>query len=120
MKTAQKLYAISRYPAPNGVCPENKDVNQCLNYRGSHDGYMFTLHSPLSSDILKLLNFPWASYGVENVIMWIFKNRLHYKILNPCYILRVYHLHCSGLRSTNRERYNHGGISVVSRPTNDL
>ncbi len=113
------MYALSRRVAPQEQCGKTKDGKPrsigitdkdiCLSgkYFGSHDVFLTRLKEPLPSSYLDELNFELGSLGQENVIIWLFKSKMKYCVLNPCSILQVFHYHCSGVRNReNKVRVN--------------
>jgi hypothetical protein len=101
------MYAISRHLAPERdvTCgKEKKDYrsrDMCQDYKfvGSHDAFLFRLHKPLTEEFLQHMDFPYPNPGMEGRMMWSFMNVLKYCVLNPCSILKIFHYHCSHLRS---------------------
>ena len=93
------MYALTRQISKQDKC---QPVDLCLEkkYIGCHDVFLFHLTEPLSeNDFLRDLQFDLVSPGIENIVIWLFHNRLKYCVLNPCAILETFHLHCSGLRN---------------------
>ena len=96
------MYSLTRQVAANTTCPG--DIDKCLKagYIGSHDSFLFHLSEPLPDEALEELEFPLPSYGMENVILWIFQRMLKFCTLNPCSILQTIHFHCSDLRDPKK------------------
>ena len=95
------MYALTRQNSKQDKC-QTEDICICLEkeYIGCHDVFLFHLTEPLSeNDFLRDLQFDLVSLGMENIVIWLFHNRMKYCILNPCGILETFHLHCSGLRN---------------------
>ena len=106
MRRNKIMYALTRRVKKEESCGE---VDKCVGlsyYKGSHDTFLFHLTEPIPESALKHLNFKFASWGVENVVMWVFQTKLGYCLLNPCTILKTFHLHCTNLRGTDRIRVN--------------
>ena len=114
------MYSLSRHPST--LCSEKlrSEDQKCFQYHGSHDAYLFVLHTDIKHSLLTMLKFPWGSNGSENVLMWIFRYKLKYMISNPCLLLKMYHLHCTNVRPPSRGRFNERGISVSVLPTDQL
>ena len=109
------MYALTRHHAPESNCTEG--VALCsLPYHGSHDTFVFILHEPIPSDVLDELNYQLGSPGSENRLMWAFQTKLNYCLVNPCFVLKTYHFHCSGVR-TSHERINIMGKSATCPPS---
>ena len=100
------MYALTRQIAYNERCKYkslyNTDLCREHRYIGSHDTFLFRLKKPLTEDFLESLEFTPGFSGMESVIIWLFKTKLNYCVLNPCRILETFHLHCSGLRSPRK------------------
>ena len=100
------MYALTRQIAYNERCKYkhlyNTDLCREHKYTRSHDTFLFRLKKPLTEDFLENLEFTPGSLGMENIIIWLFKVKLNYCVLNPCRILQTFHLHCSGLRSPRK------------------
>ena len=90
-------------------------------YRGSHDAFLFHLTEPFPESALEELDFLYPSLGMDNVIIWMFETRLNYSVLNPCSILKEFHLHCTALRNYNKtERVNNDVNTGLSPFTEEL
>ena len=64
----------------------------------------------LVSTISRAISYPPRHPGIENVICWVFAD-LRYKVLNPCEVLKIYHIHCGvrlklGPRINNRHSHS--------------
>ena len=109
------MYALTRHHAPESNCTEGGALCS-LPYYGSHDTFVFILKEPIPSDVLDELNYQLGSPGSENRLMWAFQTKLNYCLLNPCFVLKTYHFHCSGVR-TSHERINIMGKSATCPPS---
>lgn len=71
------------------------------NFCNSHDSFIF--HSPLNVEIIEKSNFYQNILGAENVINYLL-GKNNYKLYNPCFQFKIKHLHNSGVRlyDTNR------------------
>jgi hypothetical protein len=93
----KNIFALSRYE-------HDLSHPQITNYMGSHDCFIFK--SPIDKSILENLQYKQNLWGSENVVL----NELHninLEILNPCFQIKIVHLHKSDLREQNRMRINH-------------
>jgi hypothetical protein len=72
-------------------------------YEGSHDSFLFK--SPINSTLLKNIQHVQHVWGAENVVLYEL-NKINMKIYNPCYQVKIVHLHKSDLREENRPRIN--------------
>ena len=61
--------------------------------------------TPLPRTHLCYLKFTQSDLGQENVLMWFFKKKLGYQVLNPCKLLKVIHKHCANIRPADRIRH---------------
>ena len=118
MRKNKIMYAITRQVKKEETCGE-KDYCTGMHYQGSHDAFLFHLTEPFAEDALKHLEFTFPYYGMENIVIWIFKTKLKYCVLNPCTILEVFHLHCSSLRNY-RGRVNNANNTGLSPFTKEL
>ena len=83
------------------------------NFFGSHDTFVFALTQRLDESVLSELDNDMHVLGVENVLLWVLKNRMNkIKLLNPCGYLKTYHNHCVDMHPTVRTRININGKSV--------
>ena len=112
------MYTLTRHHAPESNCTEGGALCS-LPYLGSHDTFVFILNDPIPSEVLDELDYQIGSPGSENRLMWVFKTKLNYCLLNPCIVLKTYHYHCSGVR-TSHERINTNGKSALSYPSEKL
>ena len=108
LKEKKILYALTRHSALNSSCKAAKSFvcDDGARYVGSHDTFVFYVRS-ITSDQLKPLDSVTPNLnGMENVLMWLFRDILGYKLLNPCKILFVHHQHCISMREKDRRRVN--------------
>ena len=113
------MYTLTRQVKEEEKCGE---VDKCreMKYEGSHDTFLFHLTEPIPDSALQHLNFKFAYWGVENVVMWMFQHKLGYCLLNPCTILETFHLHCTNLRNPNRKRVNNDNNTGLAPFTDSL
>lgn len=101
------VYSLTRY---------EHDMSSPLidKYEGSHDCFIFK--SPINFinniDNVKHVQHVWGS---ENVVLYELNNS-NIKIYNPCYQIKIIHLHQSDLREENRPRINYERSFMV-RPS---
>ena len=112
------MYTLTRHHAPESNCTEGGALCSTAYY-GSHDTFVFILNEPIPSDVLDELDYQLGSPGSENRLMWAFKTKLNYCLLNPCSVLETYHFHCSGVR-TYHERINTKGRTAMCPPSEHL
>ena len=77
-----------------------------FQYIGTHDVLLFHLKKALPEQALKELEVMIWGYGVENIVIGMFQQLLHYCTRNSCKILESYHLHCSKAHHGNGVRVN--------------
>ncbi|KAK6190281.1 hypothetical protein SNE40_002187 [Patella caerulea] len=118
------MYILTRHGKKEKDCDMQKEPssNSCSNnrYMGSHDTYIFVPIGKFPPEVKKELSVLSIDYGVENMSIWAFRNLGHYKVTNPCKVLKVYHIHCTGLRDARRKRINTGKNTGMARPTDRL
>ena len=119
MRKNKIMYTLTRQVKKEEACGE-RDKCRDSGYGGSHDTFLFHLTEPIPESALQHLNFEFPSWGVENVVMWVFKTKLGYCLLNPCTILETFHLHCSKLRKPNRIRVNNASNTGRAPSTKEL
>ena len=115
LKRERLMYALTRHPSPS-KCNGTINSFHCANgsqYVGSHDTFVFYVNETMDHQNLVEINVAPNVNGMENVLMWIFKTRFNYRILNPCKVLVVHHEHCISIREIGRKRINVGGKSAV-------
>ncbi|CAH1796520.1 unnamed protein product [Owenia fusiformis] len=118
LKDMRIFYSLSRQGAMNATFCQLR--NYCDSYLGAHDTYMLYLGTPFTPKAMSLLDFPMNAYGAENVLMYVIREFMHYKLMNPCKVLKIYHHHCSNVRSSKREPRVNNKYSAISDPVNFL
>ncbi|XP_057297335.1 uncharacterized protein LOC130626949 [Hydractinia symbiolongicarpus] len=111
MSEKRIMYALTRQPAYNSNCYNTwVSTPNCktTRYLGSHDVFVYHVKGIFTPAILKTLDFEQNKYGIENFIIWLFRDKLQYEVTNPCLVLNIHHQHCVPLRAkeTTRERVN--------------
>ena len=116
-------YALTRHGKKEKYCDMSGIKSGYCNgrYTGGHDAYIFCLKEPISESLLtgSEIDSKTDSFGIENSWIWLFRH-LGFKVLNPCNILKVYHVHCILLRSKNRPRVTNRKKSALQPPSNKL
>ena len=118
LKMLQKkklMYALTRHPSPL-KCSATTTAAHCgedYPYLGSHDTFVFHVQTKFPGHQLVEVDVTPNMAGIENVLIWIFKTRFNYKVLNPCKVLIVYHSHCISIREMGRERINVEGKNAL-------
>ena len=120
MRDQRIMYALTRHHAPEGNCSEEFLYMCNKPYVGSHDTFMFHLTEPIPHTFLGDLDYEMCSWGTENRLMWLFRDKMDFCILNPCNILQTFHYHCSGFRTDHRTRVNLNEKSALAAPTEDM
>lgn len=122
LKETKILYALTRHSALNSSCKAAKSFvcDDGASYVGSHDTFVFYVRN-ITTDQLKPLDSVTPNLnGMENVLMWLFRDVLGYKVLNPCKILFVHHQHCVSIREKGRRRVNTRKTTGICGFTNKL
>ncbi|XP_050409844.1 uncharacterized protein LOC126824621 [Patella vulgata] len=118
------MYILTRHGKKEKYCDMRKELssNSCdeKRYMGSHDTYIFVPIGKFPAEVKKELSVFAIHYGVENMSIWAFRTLGHYKVTNPCKVLKVYHLHCTGLRDARRKRLNTSKNTGMAIPTDHL
>jgi hypothetical protein len=105
-------YALTRSGRLEQRCNMAGKRGYCeTGYIGSHDVYIFVLTQRLKESILSELDYEMHLYGGDNRLLWVLKNQMKKKLLNPCKYLRTYHNHCVDIHSSIRPRINENGKS---------
>ena len=121
MRDQRIMYSLTRHHAPEGNCSEDEFEVSCNHkYIGSHDTFMIHLGEPIPHTFLKELEYEMCSWGSENRLMWLFRDKMDFCVLNPCNILQTFHYHCSGFRTVHRTRVNLNEKSALAAPTEDM
>lgn len=90
------LFALTRYE-------HDLSSPQIDKYRGSHDSFIFK--SPINNIFINNIQHVQHNWGSENVLLYEL-NKAKIKLYNPCYQIKIVHLHKSNLRENNRKRIN--------------
>ena len=72
------------------------------NWGVTHDAFIFK--SPLNKNILNNINHVQNVWGSENSVINSLIDFGNYKIYNPCYQIKIVHLHSSEFRNLDRIR----------------
>ena len=108
LRTTKLMYALTRHYPPS-KCPATLSAAHCgpeNPYMGSHDTFVFYVNEAIPDHELVDIDVAPNMSGIENILMWVFRKRLGYRVINPCKILIVYHNHCVSIREVGRERIN--------------
>jgi hypothetical protein len=98
-------YALTRHGRQEKRCNMTGKLGYCgVSYLGSHDTYIFVLTQPLDESVLAEFDYNMHVFGVDNRMIWILKNRMKKKLLNPCQYLKTYHNHCVDIHGSVRTR----------------
>ncbi|XP_050413003.2 uncharacterized protein LOC126827565 isoform X2 [Patella vulgata] len=123
MVSNKLMYILSRHGRQEKYCDMRTDsqTNACDAYKGSHDTYIFVPTGEFPTAIRKHLAVMAQHYGVENMSIWAFRNLGKFTVINPCKVLKTYHLHCSQLRDAQRRMINSWDMGLaLAYPTDDL
>jgi len=122
LRRERLMYALTRHPSPS-KCKGTTAAANCgegFPYIGSHDAFVFYVNGPIDRRKLVDIDVTPNLHGIENIFMWVFKVKLNYRLLNPCKLLLVHHMHCISIRETGRKRINAEGKSALASYTNLL
>ena len=108
LKQNKIMYALTRHTEEDSKCSSRSPSANCdpgYPYLGSHDVFLYHVKERFPEAALKLLdNVTPNLYGMENLLIWMFRQKLGYIVLNPCRILFVHHQHCVAIREKGRRR----------------
>lgn len=107
MSENRLMYALTRHPAFQSSCYYTTEASaNCKSgkYFGSHDVFAYHVKNLFSPKLLALLDIQQNKFGMENVFIWVFIEKLKYTVTNPCSILYAHHQHCVPLRAKNKNR----------------
>ncbi|XP_041367689.1 uncharacterized protein LOC121382227 [Gigantopelta aegis] len=119
MRKKNLFYALTRHGKMEATCDMHGDFCDDREYVGSHDAYIFVPTGELSARHGDVLNKKTMSWGVDLVIAWVFDD-MGYRVLNPCKVIFLYHLHCTWVRDVGRVRVNTFNTTGWFPPTTSL
>ena len=79
----------------------NGDPFLINNFGGSHDAFIFhsnTLKLNIENKDLKFIDYIQNTSGIEAILTIYFIEQLNYKLLNPCFQIKLIHHHKSNIR----------------------
>ena len=98
-------YVLTRHGRQERRCNMSGGYGYCgIEYIGSHDTFVFVLTRRLEESGLSELNYDANVMGAENRLIWLLRNHLKKRLLNPCKILKTYHSHCIDIHGRSRPR----------------
>ena len=109
------MYALTRHTPVESNCTWLRHSANCddgMKHIVSHDTFVLRAKKWNTDIFNELKSITPDKPGMENFVIWFFKNKLKYKIMNPCKRLFVHHHHCVPIRGQNRPRVNTDGRSV--------
>ncbi|CAB4013388.1 Hypothetical predicted protein [Paramuricea clavata] len=107
---SNKAYVLTRHGRLEKKCNMGGKRGYCgANYIRSHDAYIFVLTQPLDESVLAELDYDMNVLGAENRLIWVLRNRVKKRLLNPCEHLKTYHNHCVDIHGSVRPRIDKGG-----------
>ena len=115
LKTHRQVYALTRHPSLlNPKCLGNPSIGICMKeYSYAHDGFVFHVKERIyKRQFISLETQLYNVRGMENVVIWVLRNKLGYKVSNPCSLLVLHHEHCIAIRNTRGFHKKFGNDSV--------
>lgn len=100
------MYALTRHGKKERYCTMPDSCSRMTEYVGSHDAFAFVLIQKPKPKDLAQLRHKYDELGIENIIINFFDKKLRYAVINPCFVLYVYHIHCANVHSKKRTRVN--------------
>ncbi|XP_071089304.1 uncharacterized protein [Haliotis cracherodii] len=120
MKANRAFYVPSRRSRRERRCLVTRYTCDPKTYIGSHDSYIFIPdRKELPPKTKEYLTLKFDDAGIENIVITVYREILKYRVTNPCFILHIYHIHCSGLRHNDRIRPKYVKVGLA-RPTREL
>ncbi|XP_012555614.1 uncharacterized protein LOC105844041 isoform X1 [Hydra vulgaris] len=123
LRTQRLVYALTRHSVTSKF-PCNAAVSASCNpgtaYMGSHDAFVFHADRDFEKEMLQELDTGPNSNGIENVLIWYLREKMGYRVINPCLHLIVYHNHCVPIRDIGRKRFNRKGKNGLAQFTREL
>ena len=125
LKTNKLVYALTRHSITNDSTCDAAGLfatcHQGSKYIGSHDAFVFYSDQDFPSEMLnEFATFGANSNGIENVIIWYLREKMGYKVINPCRKLVIFHRHCIPIRNTDRKRFNRNGKNGLAPFTDEM
>ena len=123
IRNKRLMYALTRHAITEKFpcnAAQTASCNQGLPYLGAHDSFFFFSDKSFPRKMLKEMDIVPSSSGLENVLIWYFRKKMNYKVINPCWKLKTYHNHCIPIWERRRERYNRKGKNGLAPFTMDL
>ena len=114
MREKKIMYALTRHATWNshGVCEYEK-------FNGNADSFLFYVRNFTSTDFKQLSVITQNNPGIENVIIYMFREDLGFNVSNPCKILKTYHQHQVQARNKKGKRVNEVGKNSASAKITD-
>lgn len=120
MKANRAFYVPSRQSRRERRCLGTGLTCDPKTYVGSHDSYIFIPdRKELPPKMKEYLSLKCDDWGLENIVITLYREFLKYRVTNPCFILHLYHNHCSELRHNDRIRRKNVKAGKA-RPTSEL
>ncbi|XP_067679676.1 uncharacterized protein [Haliotis asinina] len=121
LKSERLMYALTRHGRLEESCDMSGDFcDEGIKFVGSHDTYIFVPHGYIPPSAIKFLSTDTMAWGIDLVITWVFQNILSFRVLNPCKVVFVYHIHCTYIRNTGRQRVNTANTTGWIPPSSEL
>eukprot|EP00111_Clytia_hemisphaerica_P022970 TCONS_00067606-protein len=115
LKTHRHAYALTRHHSLlNPECIGNPSLGICMKeYGNAHDGFVLHVKERIhKTQFISLEKHLYNIRGMENVVIWVLRNKLGYKVSNPCSLLHLHHEHCISIRNTLGFHKKFGNESV--------
>ena len=91
------MYALTRHTPVESNCVWSQHSGSCDDgeeHVGSHDTFVLQARKWNADIFNEVKSVTLDKPGMENSVIWFFKNKLEYAIMNPCNRLVVHHHHC--------------------------
>ena len=133
LKDNRLMYALTRHTSYAKACFATKRTGNCdkfsymdywlhgysLGY--SQDVFMLYMREEITPEMISDMHgIRLDDIGMEHVFAWMMKEKLKYKLLNPCLLLQFHHQHCVPIRNSIRNRINNDTNTVFVPFTSHL
>ena len=92
------MYALTRRIKYEAECDmKTHDEHECEPdglYLGSHDAFLFVAPEPFPDYVIDAWRTHQDLQDIDSLTIKIFKSLLCFKVLNPCNVIKFYHIHC--------------------------
>ena len=101
------MYALTRQPAYESYCFYSWEHAHCERNKGvwSQDAFIFHVKDFSQDSFNEMVDAGGNEFGIEDLLILMFRKKLGYKVINPCLVLHVHHEHCVPIRTASVRRF---------------